>query len=135
MARIRNLDKLTKRLRSLTSKKAERMLGAALFEGGETIQVHAQRSITAGAVSGKGHVPSAPNTPPNADTHVLSDGIETTQPETLVVHVTSTAPYSARHEFGPEGRKFMRPARDAKRKEIRKRFAQQVNRIVRGAAE
>lgn len=140
---------LGKRLKAITSPRAQKMLGAALFEAGETIAVYAQRSITAGAVSGRGHTPSAPGTPPSNDSGVLASNIEVTQPATLEVVVSSNAPYSAIHEFGGTienafgngtkvtlpARPFFRPARDAKRKEARKRFAEQVDRIVKGAAD
>lgn len=120
-----------RRLQALASGTTEKEIGAALFAGGEAIQVEAQRSITAGAVSGKGHVPSEPGTPPNNDTGVLANNIETTQPAVTRVLVTSNAPYSARHEFGPEGRKFMRPARDKKRGEVKALVETAMNRAVR----
>lgn len=120
-----------RRLQALASAGAEREIGKALFAGGELIQTYAQKSITTGSVSGKAHVPSAPGTPPNNDSGVLADGIETTQPAVTRVIVTSTAPYSGRHEFGPEGRKFMRPARDAKRKEVKALVEQALGRVVK----
>lgn len=120
-----------RRLRALASAATERNIGAALFAGGELIQVEAQTSITRGAVSGKGHTPSAPGTPPNADSHFLSDHIETTQPAVTRVLVTSNAPYSGRHEFGPEGRKFMRPARDKKRGEVKALVEKALGRAVK----
>ena len=157
-----------RRLNALASAAAERDIGKALFAGGELIQTHAQRSITAGAVSGKGHVPSKPGEPPNNDTGVLANNIETTQPETLRVRVTSSAPYSAALEggssreagassrsfagktspYGPSkakqgpvkvefgdsktaARPFMRPARDAKRKEVKALVEQALGRVVK----
>lgn len=119
------------RLKALSGPKMTREIGKALFAGGQIIEVEAARSITAGAVSGKGHVPSAPGTPPNADTHFLDRNIETTQPAPLRVQVSSNAPYSARHEFGPEGRKFMRPARDKKRQEVVDLVQKAANHVVR----
>ena len=106
----------------------EREVGAALFAGGELIEVDAAHSITAGSVSGKYHVPAGHNEPPNADTHVLDRNIETTQPSRTVVQVSSNAPYSARHEFGPEGRAFLRPARDRNRKKVQALVQQALNR-------
>lgn len=123
-----------RRLNALASAAAERDIGKALFAGGELIQTHAQRSITAGAVSGKGHVPSRPGEPPNQDTGVLANSIETTQPSTLRVLVTSNAGYSAALEFGTSkmaARPFMRPARDAKRKEVKTLVEQAMARAVK----
>lgn len=129
---------LDKRLKAIASPKAQKMLGAALLEAGDLIGTYAQKSITTGAVSGRGHVPSEPGEPPQNDSGVLANNIEVTQPEPLVVQISSNAPYSAALEFGTskmEARKFMRPARDRNRKEVRKRFAQQVDKIVKGAAD
>lgn len=139
---------LEKRLKAITSPRAKRLLGAALREAGETIATYAQTSITRGAVSGKGHVPSKPGEAPRADTHRLADLIEVTQPDPLEVIISSNAPYGAAQEFGADianafgngtavtlpARPFMRPARDAKKKEARKKFAEAVDHIVRGGA-
>lgn len=106
----------------------ERLIGQALFVGGETIQVEAQLSITRGAVSGKGHVPSRPGEPPKADTHRLADNIETVQPSPLKVEVSSNAPYAVELEKGTAkmaARPYMGPATQRKRAE--------VVRLVRGA--
>jgi HK97 gp10 family phage protein len=138
MSRWHGREKLERRFKALTSARAERMLGAALFEAADMIASEAKLSISRGSVSGKGHVPSAPGEPPNYDTGVLSNNIETTQVEPLVVQVSSNAPYSNALEFGRSNmaaRPFLRVARDKKRKEARARFAQQVERIARGAAD
>lgn len=133
-----------RRLQALAGE-SEREVSAALFAAGELIQVEAQRSITAGAVSGKGHVPSVPGEAPNNDTGVLANNIETTQPAKLRVRVTSSAPYSAAQEFGADianafgngtkvtlpARPFMRPARDAKKDDAQRLVQQALNRAVK----
>lgn len=122
-----------RRLQALAAE-SEREVSAALFAGGEMIQVEAQRSITAGAVSGKAHVPSAPGEPPNNDTGVLANNIETTQPAKLRVRVTSSAGYSAGLEFGTSkvaARPFMRPARDKKKAEVKALVEKALGRAVR----
>lgn len=122
------------RLKALASPEMKREVGRALFAAGELVQTEAQISITRGAVSGKGHVPSAPGEPPNADTHHLADNIETTQPAIDRVLVSSNATYSAPLEFGTSkmaARPFMRPARDKKRKEVQRMVQQAMNRVVR----
>lgn len=124
----------TRRLQALASATTEREIGAALFAAGELIQTEAQRSITAGAVSGRGHVPSAPGESPNNDTGVLANNIETTQPSRTRVLVTSNAGYSAALEFGTgkvAARPFMRPARDKNRDEAKKLVEQALNRAVK----
>lgn len=123
-----------RRLNALASATAEKEIGKALFAAGEMIQVEAQRSITAGAVSGKAHVPSAPGEPPNNDTGVLANNIETTQPARTRVQVTSSAPYSADLEFGTSkmaARPFMRPARDAKKREAKRLVEEALARVVK----
>jgi HK97 gp10 family phage protein len=134
--RITGTKEHTRRLARMTGTGAERFIGQALFVAGETIQVEAQISITTGAVSGKSHTPSAPGTPPNADTHRLADNIETVQPAPLRVEVSSNAPYSAAQEFGtsklPE-RPFMRPAVAKKRKEVTELIAKAINHVSKGS--
>lgn len=113
-----------------------REVGKALFAGGEAITVEAQISITSGAVSGKGHVASAPGQPPNQDSGVLGGNIETNQIAPLVVEVSSNAPYAAPLEFGTskmEARPYMAPARDAKRQEVTQLVRRAVNRAVKQA--
>lgn len=128
---------LERRLKAIASPRAQKLLGAALKEAGDTIATYAQTSITRGAVSGKGHVPSKPGEPPKADSHRLADLIEVTQPETLEVVVSSNAPYATALELGSskvEARPYFRPARDAKKKEVRAKFAKAVDSIAKGAA-
>lgn len=121
------------RLKRISGPDMERAVGAALFAGGERIQVAAQISITEGAVSGKDHVPSAPGEAPNQDTGVLGNNIETVQREPLLVEVSSNAPYSTPLEFGTsrmEARPFMAPARDRERKAVEQLVARAVKRVV-----
>lgn len=94
----------------------------ALYAAGMAIEIEAELSIVSGSISGKGHIPSAPGQPPNADTRLLDSSIETTieskSPPT--VHVTSHAPYSAFLEFGTSKmapRPFMSPATQKKKGE------------------
>lgn len=130
---LRGAQAHIRRLQALAAE-SEREVSAALFAAGEMIQVEAQRSITAGAVSGRGHVSSAPGQPPNNDTGVLANNIETTQPAKLRVRVTSNAGYSAGLEFGTSkvaARPFMRPARDKKKAEVKALVEKALGRAVR----
>lgn len=120
------------RMKALASG-ADKFLGPALFAGGELIQVDAQISITRGSISGAGHVPSKPGEPPNQDTGVLANNIETVQVGPTTVHVSSNAPYSAALEFGTskmEARPFMRPARDRKKAEVKRMVEAAFGRFV-----
>lgn len=124
----------TARLKKLSGQAMVREVGKALFAAGEMIQVEAQISITAGAVSGKKHVPSAPGQPPNNDTGTLAGAIETNQTAPLVVEVSSNAPYAGDLEFGTskmEARPYMAPARDAKRKDVEQLVRRAVDKVVR----
>jgi HK97 gp10 family phage protein len=135
MARVRGTREHSLRLARMMGSGKERLIGQALFAGGERIQVEAQLSITRGAVSGKGHVPSKPGEPPNADTHRLSDNIETLQPEPLRVEVSSNAPYAVALEFGTSKmaeRPYMRPATEKKRKEVVQLVRRAVDHAIRG---
>lgn len=94
----------------------------AMFVAGNRIAVEAQISITDGAVSGENHVPSFPGQPPNNDTGVLANNIETVQIDPLTVEVSSNAPYSEELEFGSSrvaARPFMAPAARKKAPEAR----------------
>ncbi|TXC64978.1 HK97 gp10 family phage protein [Sphingosinicella ginsenosidimutans] len=123
------------RLARMMGSGRDRLVGQALFAGGERIQVEAQVSITRGAVSGKNHVPSRPGEPPNADTHRLSDNIETLQPAPLRVEVSSNAPYAVALEYGTSKmaeRPYMRPATQKKRGEVVDLVRRAVNAVIRG---
>lgn len=109
------------RLKRLAEKTPGEVL-KALYAAGQLIEIEAEHSITEGSISGKGHVPSLPGEPPNADTRLLDTSIETTvkSRNPPQVDVTSNAPYSAALEFGTSKmaeRPFMRPALEKKRGE------------------
>lgn len=122
-----------RRLNRLASPGGLGPVGEALFAGGEEIQVEAQLSITAGAVSGKNHVVSKPGEAPNADTHQLADGIVTVQTGPLAVEVRSTAPH-ARIEWdwgNVAARPYMRPARDKMKPKVVALVESAMRQVVR----
>lgn len=132
MVKAKGVDAYLKRLRRLQGGDVDRVIGQALFVGGNRIQVEAQISITAGAVSGKNHTPSLPGEAPNQDTGVLGNNIETVQKEPLLVEVSSNAPYAADLELGTSkmaARPYMAPARDAKRGEVTDLVAKALERV------
>lgn len=133
MVRITGDRKHAERLKRLASAHTSRLVTQGLFAAGKEIELEAERSITEGSVSGKGHVPSAPGSPPNADTRLLDTSIDTvvvgeSPPK---VHVVSSAPYSAALEFGTSkmaARPFMRPATNKKRRKAAQIVASVLNR-------
>lgn len=111
-----------------------RVAGAVLYEGADSIRAEAFRSISAGSVSGKNHVPSAPGEPPNRDTGGLQANIEAVQTKPLEAQVRSEADYAAALEFGTirmAARPYMRPARDKMRKKIVARMNAQMAKLVK----
>lgn len=107
-----------------------------LYKGADMIRAEAFRSISAGSVSGKGHVPSQPGEPPNRDTGVLQANLKAELVAPLEAQVTSEAPYSAALEFGSskmEARPFLRPSRDAKAPEIQRLFEVEIDKLVKGS--
>ena len=106
----------------------------ALYAGGQLLESEAERSITAGAVSGANHVPSLPGLPPNEDTGTLRRNIETRVGGPNLVVVESLAPYSAFLEFGTSRlspRPYMRPAAEKTRPEITKLVGRAISLTVR----
>lgn len=106
-----------------------------LWEAGELVRQEAQESIQLGAISGPGHIPSAPGNPPNADTGRLDKSIDVVVRQSqLTVDVVSKAPYSAAQEFGTSRiapRPFMRPALQNNRDRLVFGQVQAANEVAR----
>lgn len=124
------------RLRRMADARIAADVTRGLFAAGKQIEIEAEHSITEGSISGKGHIPSLPGEPPNADTRLLDTSIDTVivGQNPPVVHVISNAPYSAALEFGTskmEERPFMRPAAKKKRKDAARIIARLLKRINR----
>ena len=75
-------------------------VGRVLYVGADMIRAEARRSISAGSVSGKRHVPSQPGEPPNRDTGVLQAHLRAELVAPLEAKVTSEAPYASALEDG-----------------------------------
>lgn len=121
------------KLKRISGPEVAKAANRVLFVGADRIKAKAQNLITAGAVSGKGHVPSKPGEPPNNDTGNLKNNIETSQPEPLVAEVRSNAEYAAALEFGTSkmgARPYMRPARDAEAPAIHRLFATELEKLI-----
>ena len=131
---MKGLDKHLRRMRRLSSGEVTRALGAAAYEGADIIRSEAFRSISAGSVSGAGHVASAPGEPPNRDTGTLQANLEALSTGALKAEVRSSAPYAAALEFGTSrmaARPYMRPARDKMLPKVRERLVEQIDAIVK----
>lgn len=127
--------KHTDRLKKLTSKRVIQIAGAIAYEGADMIRAEAFRLVSAGSISGKGHVPSRPGEPPNRDSGVLQANMETVQTGALSAEFRAKA-YARALEFGTSNidqRPFVRPARDKKLPEIRKRYVEQMNKLLKGS--
>ena len=124
------------RLKKLSGPDVVKAAGRVLYVGADMIRSEAFRSISAGSVSGKGHVPSQPGEPPNRDTGVLQANLKAELVAPLEAQVTSEAPYAAALEFGTskmEARPYMRPARDKKAPEIQRLFEVEIDKLVKGS--
>jgi HK97 gp10 family phage protein len=111
-----------------------RVAGAAVYEAADDIRAEAFRSISAGSVSGAGHVPSAPGEPPNRDAGDLQAGIKVARTGPLTAEVRAEAEHSRPLEFGTSrmaARPFIRPARDKNLDRAQRRLAQQIDRLVK----
>lgn len=127
----KHLDRLKRMQRG------SRQIAAALYRAGQEIELDAENSITAGSISGKGHVVSAPGQPPNADTRDLDSKIDTVlvsqNPPT--VKVSAYSGHAVPLEYGTSkmaARPFMRPAVARNRDEVSRRISQAVQITIRG---
>lgn len=138
MVKITGAKAHAARLKKIQGPEMVKAVGAALFVAGDMIKVDAQISITAGSVSGKGHVVSAPGSPPNNDSGDLVRGIENVQVSPLRVEVSSNAPHAVPLEVGTSimaPRPYMSPAAQKNRKEATALVRNAVSRVVRAAGQ
>lgn len=136
MTRVIGHEAHKRRLRKLRGSAMVRPVTQAVFAAAQDLAVDASLSITRGSVSGKGHVPSSPGEPPNADTQVLSRNIEAVSTGPLKAETSSNAPYSLALEYGTSKmaeRPFMRPAAARERPKAVKRIVDAVNKVIRNS--
>ena len=130
----KGLHKRKRRLQRIAGREVVKMAGAIAYEGADTIRAEAFRMVSAGSQSGAGHVASMPGEAPNRDTGTLQANFEAVQTGALSAEFRSKAPYAAALEGGTskmQPRPYVRPARDKKALQIRKRFASQMNNLVK----
>jgi len=125
----------SQRLKNMAQNTAQEVL-RKLYVAGQLIENDAERSITAGSVSGAGHVPSAPGQPPSRDSGLLDGSIETeirgSNPPTVAV--TSRAPYASALEYGTSKmapRPYMRPATERNRDDVARMVGEAVSIVVK----
>lgn len=103
---------------------------------GQMIETEAEASIVAGSISGAGHVPSKPFSPPNADTRQLDGDIHTIVVGKGRVNVEAGAntPYAVILEFGSSKmlpRPYLGPAAKKKSPEAKKLIAEAIRRSTK----
>jgi len=131
---MKGLEKHIQRIRAVTSPRGVKNISRALFVAADEMKAHAQHLITQGSVSGKGHVPSAPGQPPNADTRDLDRKIESYQPAPLLAEVRSESDHAAAMEFGTSkvaARPYMAPTREAKRGRVKELVEEAISATIR----
>lgn len=127
-------DRHARRLRRLREE-AIKAAGRVVYVGSDMVRAEAFRSVSAGSVSGKGHIPSRPGEPPNRDTGVLQAHFTNRLTGPLSAEFRSDAPYALGLEIGTSkvaARPYVRPARDKMEPIIRRLFAQELNKIIKG---
>lgn len=135
MVKVTGIEQHKRRLQRMRGARMVNAVTQALYKTAQDIQVDAQLSISAGAVSGKNHEPSEPGTPPNNDTGVLAGNIEAAIVGPLKAETSSNAPYALAQEMGSEKlglpeRPYLRPALKKNQENGRKRVVDVVNRVV-----
>jgi HK97 gp10 family phage protein len=126
-------DKHVARLRKLGGPEVVKAAGSVVYDGANMIQAEAFRSISAGSVGGRSHVPSAPGEPPNRNLGILQAGFETQQTGPLTAEFRAETPYSAALEFGTskmQARPYVRPARDKMKPKIQALFREKMQAII-----
>ena len=112
---MKGKDRFLRKLRFYASREFDELAGAVVHEASDAVRAEVHHSITAGAVSGRNHVPSAPGQAPNEDTGELRSKVTNRRTGLLSAEVRADAEYSAALELGTSkmaARPFIRPARD-----------------------
>lgn len=135
MVKVTGMKSHKARLKRIRGPEMVREVGKAIYTASDLLKVEAQISITEGAVSGRNHVPSAPGSPPNADTHHLSNSIENHKTGPVTAETSANAEYAADQEFGNSrlpARPYMAPAAAKTRPKAEKLVVAAVKRVVNG---
>lgn len=123
------------RLKRISGGTMVREVGKAVYAAGDYLSTEAALSITAGAISGKGHVASLPGEAPNSDTHQLDRSVHTEQTGPLRAESIADAPHAVPLEVGTSSmaaRPFMGPAAQKTRPMAQRLVQAAVKRVVNG---
>lgn len=135
MAKVVGAKAHAARLKRIRGPEMIREVGKAIYAAADYLSTEAALSITNGAVSGKGHVPSSPGEPPNADTHILDRSVHTERVGPLTANSVADAPYAVDLEIGNSklaARPYMGPAAQKTRPVAQRLVAEGVKRVARG---
>jgi len=134
---IRVTDNHGARLAKLALHRIAPALGQEIEAGAQAIARDAAETIRADSISGTGHIPSAPYSPPNADSHDLDESIhvgeviETGDSIRASVIADSDHAWIERGGANMEPRPYMEPAVERARHDVvealGKRFVAEVN--------
>lgn len=133
---MKGRDKHVQRLRKLSGNQVKALAGAIVYEGADTIRAEAFRSVSAGSVQGKNHVRSKPGEAPNREYGDLQAGMKAVKTGPVTAEFRSESDHARPLEFGTSkmaARPHVRPARDTKKPEIEKRFAEQFGKLVKAS--
>lgn len=133
---IRFTDNHAKRLARMSPQRIIPAMGDVLEAGARAIAEDAAESIRHGAISGSGHIPSAPFEAPNADTHDLDESIRAGELIETFDSIRTAAIADSDHAWIERGganmfpRPYMEPAaerhRDSTVAALRRRFGREV---------
>ncbi|MES2903763.1 MAG: HK97-gp10 family putative phage morphogenesis protein [Pseudomonadota bacterium] len=133
---MKGKDAHLRRLKNLSGASIVKAAGRVVFVGADMVRAEAFRGVSAGSVSGKNHVPSAPGEYPNRDTGVLQANFETEKTGPVSAEFRSKAPYAAALELGTSkmaARPHVRPARDKMKPKIEALFAREIDKLVKAS--
>lgn len=133
MAKVSGAKQHTAHLKRIRGATMTKEIGKAIYVSADALATDAALSITAGSISGKGHIASKPGEPPNADTQVLNRSIEATKTGPLTAETSANAPYATALEFGTSkmpARPYMKPAAERTRPKAVALVRKAVSRVV-----
>lgn len=132
---MKGKDAHMRRLRALATG-AAKVAGRVVYVGADMVHAEAFRGVSAGSVSGRNHVASAPGEYPNREFGDLQDGFKTEQTGPLTAEFRSEAAHSLPLEVGTskmEARPHVRPARDTTAPKIQRLFEVEIGKLVKGS--
>ena len=133
---MKGKDAHIRRLKRLSGNQVKALAGAIVYEGADTIRAEAYRLVSAGSVQGKGHARSKPGEAPNREHGDLQAGMKAVKTGAVTAEFRSESDHALPLEFGTSkmaARPSTRPARDTKKPEIEKRFAEQFEKLVKAS--